>query len=607
MTIHTTQKWNRVKLGDVATINMGQSPQSEFYNFNKEGLPFFQGVTEFGEMFPITKQWTSKITKTADSGDILFSVRAPVGRINYAREKICIGRGLASMRAKGEYLNQSYLFYVLKSEERNFILQSSGAIYDSINKDGLSDFSIKIPALSTQEQIASILSAYDNFIENNTRRIQILEQMAQAIYKEWFVDFRFPGHEKVKLVDSGTDFGKIPQEWEVNKLKRIAEVISGYAFKSSDFGKVGIPVIKIKNIISDSMISIQDADKINKDILTDKLSKFILSYGDMVVAMTGATAGKVGRIASKEILALNQRVAKIQPKEGYYSFVWGRIGTEETKNELFRLADGAAQPNMSGGQIENIPVLVPSNTIVRKYEKVCYPMLSQILIMQQINEGLSKSRDLLIPKLVTGQIEVAQEVTKPIAVKVNPYKEAVVFSSIVKAWVEQRHTNPSRFEMAKTNYFFERLSGIAPQENYAQYAHGPYNPRSRYRGAESIATNKRYVTVINGTKFGVGPKIQEALKFGYKGLNKLTPVFNFINGKSNDDLEALSAIDYAIYDLVQNTSKRVAPLDVRNYISSKETWQDKIDRLNLTEEKIGKYMTTLKDLASTQGMKYPKI
>lgn len=197
MPTQTTQKnsgektrkaeWKRVRLGEICDINMGQSPESIYYNELGNGTPFFQGVTEFGLKYPEIRKYTTKITKLANAGDILFSVRAPVGDINYANIDCCIGRGLCAMKAKEQILDQKYLFYFLKNNFDLFQNNSNGSIYNSINKETLNNLSIEIPPLSEQKKIAEVLSAYDDLIEVNQKKIKILETLAQTLYKEWFV------------------------------------------------------------------------------------------------------------------------------------------------------------------------------------------------------------------------------------------------------------------------------------------------------------------------------------------------------------------------------------------------------------------------------------
>ena len=223
-----------MKLGEIVNINMGQSPRSEFYNSRGEGMPFYQGVTDFGEKYPKKSTYCSRPTKIAEVGDIFFSVRAPVGDVNVAIEKSCIGRGVAALRMKNG--NNDFLYFFLKNYERYFKGISGGTTYESINKDQLEDIEFIIPSdLNEQKRIAFILSAFDDKIELNNKISKNLEQTAQAIFNEWFVNFKFFGHEKVKMVDS--KLGKIPEGWKVKKFGELLKLKHGHGFKSEEFGE----------------------------------------------------------------------------------------------------------------------------------------------------------------------------------------------------------------------------------------------------------------------------------------------------------------------------------------------------------------------------------
>jgi len=212
--------WVKLKLRDLADIKMGQSPKSKYYNVDKIGLPFFQGCTEFSEFYPIVKKYCSKPTRIANKGDILMSVRAPVGKLNIAKDECCIGRGLCAISPKNK---GRFIYYLLKSNLLKIQSFSTGSTYQSINRKEVNSLTFHVPSLDNQKKITSVLTNYDNLIENNNRRIEILEEMAQRIYKEWFVDFKYPGHENDKLVDS--ELGMIPNNWEVMKVEDIIERI----------------------------------------------------------------------------------------------------------------------------------------------------------------------------------------------------------------------------------------------------------------------------------------------------------------------------------------------------------------------------------------------
>lgn len=156
------------KLGNIADLTMGQSPKSEYYNFEKQGLPFLQGNKDFGFKYPSLDMYTSNITNVAEKNDILMSVRAPVGDINIAPEKLCIGRGLCSLKMKES--NNIFLYYLLKYYSNVFINNESGTVFGSINKNDINNLNILIPKdIGDQDKIGQILNQIDSKIEVNMK------------------------------------------------------------------------------------------------------------------------------------------------------------------------------------------------------------------------------------------------------------------------------------------------------------------------------------------------------------------------------------------------------------------------------------------------------
>lgn len=299
--------------------------------------------------------------------------------------------------------NTKYVYYYLQT--LNLERYNSGAGVPTLNRNHLDTLEVAIHDNSTQRKIAAILSAYDDLIENNLRRIKILEEMAQNLYREWFVKFRFPGHERVRMVDS--PLGKIPEGWEVGTIGDVCQVVPGFAFMSKDWSEDGVPVIKIKNIRPGHLIDTEKVDYIPEQILKRKHKKYFLNNGDILIAMTGATAGKVGKLRTSRRLLLNQRVAKIEPTDEFSEYIWCTISSDEAEKNFFRLADGAAQPNMSGSQIEGVDLMIPCSEVISRFATIVSPLLHQIdnLIFQ--NTNLNSTRDLLIPRLISGELDIS--------------------------------------------------------------------------------------------------------------------------------------------------------------------------------------------------------
>lgn len=313
-------------------------------------------------------------------------------------------------REKKDISDNDYLYYLISSPmvKEPAIKSMSGATgRQRANLDEIKQIEVPNISIEKQQKIARILSNYDDLIENNNRRIKILEEIAQKIYKEWFVDFKFPGHENTTFKDS--PLGKIPNDWKVGIIKDINDVKGGYAFKSKDLkenGKFGI--IKIKNIqagnIDTNMCQYID------EKLAQKASDFKLNAGDILIAMTGAQVGKVGIMPqTKQVYYLNQRVAKFIPNKDFiinnqYLAIYTQ--TEKFNIQINNIASGAAQPNISASQIENIEILVPKAEIISAFENFINPNLKEAQILKNKNENLKHTRDILLPRLISGEIDV---------------------------------------------------------------------------------------------------------------------------------------------------------------------------------------------------------
>ena len=182
-------EWTTRRLGEVATIIMGQSPPSSFYNEDGHGVPFYQGVKDFSSRYPRKRVYCTAPTRFAKPGDILFSVRAPIGEINRAAEYCSIGRGLAAIRGNSKW-DSDFIEYVLKSIRQEWrILEGQGAVFGNAKKSDLENLLIPWPEKKERYAIARILGTLDDKIELNRRMNETLEAMAQALFKSWFVDF----------------------------------------------------------------------------------------------------------------------------------------------------------------------------------------------------------------------------------------------------------------------------------------------------------------------------------------------------------------------------------------------------------------------------------
>jgi len=390
MKTKTKTTWRKVKLGEVADIKMGQSPRSEFYNSRGEGLPFYQGVTDFGEKYPKKSIYCSQPTKIAEAGDVFFSVRAPVGNVNVAIEKSCIGRGVAALRMKNG--NNDFLYFFLKNYERYFKNISGGTTYESINKDQIEDIELSIPEdPNEQKRIADVLSAFDEKIELNNKINQTLEQMAQAIFKEWF----------------SAKEGKFPKGWRVSKIDDLIKIISGHPFSSKLYtiNKKALGVVTIRNVQDGNFITNCDSFIDKKNIPENMSPECLIHDGDILLSLTG-NVGRVCFVYGGEYL-LNQRVAKLQPKEiKDFAFCYFLFRQKKMQNYLINMAKGSAQPNLSPVETGKISLLIPPREILDNFYNLVGSMYKQLVKNAEENQKLASLRDLLLPKLMSGEIRV---------------------------------------------------------------------------------------------------------------------------------------------------------------------------------------------------------
>lgn len=264
-----------------------------------------------------------------------------------------------------------------------------------IRGSDLATLSVECPDLPTQHRIASILSAYDDLIENNRRQIKLLEEAAQRLYREWFVELRFPGHESVKVVDG------VPEGWMKGTVDNIVKLLSGYPFKSSEYVSSGkYRLITIKNV-KDGEFSPDNVDYI--DQLPDKVpSHCILTEGDILLSLTG-NIGRVCIVNGYNYL-LNQRVAKLQTLHPAYAYCMFR--SKEMLNKMTALSNGVAQQNLSPIRAEKIRILIPSSNLLFQFKNIVEPIISQIILLNNQITFACEARDRLLPELMDGEMEV---------------------------------------------------------------------------------------------------------------------------------------------------------------------------------------------------------
>ena len=331
--------------------------------------------------------------------DLIFAREAPAGNVAIIKngEKVCLGQRTVLLRPNKKLVNPDFLAYFLLAPEQQYGLlgTANGATVAHVNIPTIRELKIQLPALEKQNKIAAIITAYDDLIENNQKQIKLLEEAAQRLYKEWFVDLRFPGHETTPITDG------IPEGWKRDEVNSIIDLLSGFAFKSADFTDVGAyKIVTIKNV-QDGMFDGHNVSRI-AEVPTKMPKHCYLNDGDILLSLTG-NVGRVCVVNGNNYL-LNQRVAKL--KSDYPAFAYCLFRSNDMFVEMGNLANGAAQQNLSPIKTGQIKILIPPVELLIRFEEVVTVYMKQMLNWNEQIALLQETRDRLLPKLMNGEIEV---------------------------------------------------------------------------------------------------------------------------------------------------------------------------------------------------------
>lgn len=380
-------EWSKVKWGDVATLEYGKSLKD--YRKSKGLFPVYGTNGLIG--------YTNKSLCPFPS--VIVGRKGAFRGIHYSKTPFYVIDTAFYLKPKGDELNLKYAYYQLLTLNINDM--DSGSAIPSTSRPDFYNLDLHLPDNYSQQKIASILSSLDDKIELNLQMNKTLESIAQAIFKEWFVDFRFPGFDG-ELVNG------LPKGWRKGALGEIISVQNGYAFKSSDFRDNGVNgIIKIKNIANNA-IDIINVQYVETDVSKKVDPKFKVRSKDLLIAMTGAEVGKVGIVPqNSKNLWLNQRVGLFKEKVKFAKwFCYLILASNEYQNILLNTASGSAQPNISSNQIEGIKIILPTTDKIELFGEVIHSFFERITQNHQQNKSITEIRDNLLPKLMTGKIRV---------------------------------------------------------------------------------------------------------------------------------------------------------------------------------------------------------
>jgi len=343
--------------------------------------------------------------------DILITTEAPLGELAQLRspEKIALAQRVILLRGKPSVIHQSYFFHALKSPivQAQLRARSSGTTVLGIKQSELLQVKIPCPPLPIQNRIAALLSPYDTLIENNTHRIKILEDMAQMIYRQWFVDFRFPGHEKVRFTKDGSV--SIPEGWESKHLGDLTEVITKGTTPTTlgkDFQPSGINFVKVESISESGVVSLEKLAKIDEET-HELLKRSQLREKDILFSIAGAI-GRTALVTERFLPAnTNQALAIIRCADPLLvPYVYLTVRFPKFQHFSLGRVVQTAQANVSLSILRSAPIIVPSADILSRFNNSVVTMLNLVDLLTRKIDILRTTRELLLPKLISGEVSL---------------------------------------------------------------------------------------------------------------------------------------------------------------------------------------------------------
>lgn len=420
------ENWENVRLIDVAEIVMGQSPPSSTYNKSGDGLPFFQGTKDFNYRRPSPRVFCSAPSRVAQPEDILFSVRAPIGRVNVANRECAIGRGLAAIKPRNQ-ADARFLEFSLRHRESSWDrIEGGGSVFGNATRKDIEELVLFWPQRKEERHvIAQVLGTLDDKIELNRRMNETLEEMARTLFKSWFVDFD-PVRAKMENRDTGlpkhiadlfpdrlveSELGQIPKGWKIHSLGDVVEAVKGCSYKSQELAESNTALITLK--------SFARGGGYRPGGLKEFVGKYkpdqVVRPGEIVISCTDITqaAEVVGRpaivpaIPAYRTLVASLDVLIVRPNQESITctFLYFLAGNARFAAHAYAYATGTTVLHLSKEVIPSFRFAC-SPPVVQAFDDFVNPLLIRTQKTQPESDLLESLRETLLPRLISGQIRI---------------------------------------------------------------------------------------------------------------------------------------------------------------------------------------------------------
>ena len=400
-----------VKITDLGTVNRGKSkhrPRNDSLLYGGK-YPFIQTadikkanlyLNDYSQTYNEIGLKQSKLWK---KGTLCFTIAANIADSAILDIDACFPDSIVGFLPYENVSDTIYVKYLFDELKLYFQQISKGTTQDNLSLDKICRVKLRVPNYETQKKIALVLSTYDNLIENNNKRIKLLEQMAENLYKEWFVRFRFPGYEDVEFIDG------FPKDWEKVKLDDVLNKIATGLNPRKNFvlGEGENFYVTIKNMADNTVYLDDKCDKVNDDAIIKINKRSDLKIGDLLFSGIGT----IGRVCLIDIPTNNWNISESvftmrANKKISAELLYMLLLSQDVQNYCQSKANGSAQKGIRMGDLRKYTFLLPIKNVINDFTNQISPVLRNISLLRSESKNLIQQRDMLLPRLMSGKLEV---------------------------------------------------------------------------------------------------------------------------------------------------------------------------------------------------------
>ena len=342
--------WDKTHLSQIATVTMGQSPSSDSYNEDYEGLPLIQGNADIVDGFTKPSRHTTEVTKRCKESDVILSVRAPVGELGIASEESCIGRGVCAIRANDKS-DTAFIYQLLQAKKKQWKTLEQGSTFTAVSGEDVKAFEVVVPTKEEQQKIAAFFMALDEKITLTEKALVLTERTTKVVLEKIY-----KGELRFKP-SNGASF----PDWQVRKLDQLLKFQNGINASKEQFG-TGIKLISVKEVLSDVPVT-YDSIASSVEVDDEEAKRFSVEYGDIVFQRSSETAEEAGSanvyLDSRPavfggFVIRGKKIADYHPQ-----FMKMALRSKQVRRQIVRLAQGAQHVNIGQEQLSSVEVQLP--------------------------------------------------------------------------------------------------------------------------------------------------------------------------------------------------------------------------------------------------------